>query len=85
MQGDVRFEPTSALVANDNGLADIKQIADLARHFLCEQGQLFFEHGFEQGTAVRNILINLGFVDARTAQDLNGHDRITWARWPMFK
>ncbi len=78
-QGDVRFEPESALVASDNGLADIKHIADMARNFLTSQGKLFFEHGFEQGHAVRSILLNLGFEKAQTAQDLNGHDRITWA------
>lgn len=79
MQGDVRFEPTSALVAKDNGLADIKHIADIARSFLTTKGKLFFEHGFEQGGAVRSILVNLGYKHPKTAQDLNGHDRITWA------
>jgi len=81
-QGDVRFEPASALVARDNGLADIKHIADMARSFLTAQGQLFFEHGFEQGDAVRSILLTLGFEAAQTKQDLNGHDRITWAVLP---
>lgn len=78
-QGDVRFEPASALIASDNGLADIKHIADVARSFLTPHGKLFFEHGFEQGHAVRRILLNLGFEKAQTAQDLNGQDRITWA------
>lgn len=78
-QGDVRFEPASALIANENGLADIKHIAETARNFLTSQGQLFFEHGFEQGIAVRNILLGLGFDNVETRQDLNGHDRITWA------
>jgi release factor glutamine methyltransferase len=78
-QGDVRFEPNSALIASDNGLADIKHIANIARRFLTEQGQLFFEHGFAQAEAVRNILTGLGFDNPKTEQDLNGHDRITWA------
>jgi len=43
---------------------------------------LFFEHGFEQGDAVRSILLTLGFEAAQTKQDLNGHDRITWAVLP---
>lgn len=81
-QGDVRFEPSSALIASDNGLGDIKHIADIARRFLSSKGQLFFEHGYEQGHAVRSILLNLGFEKAQTAQDLNGHDRITWAILP---
>ena len=78
-QGDVRFEPTSALVAQDQGLADIKHIAAIARKFLTVQGRLFFEHGFEQGFAVRNILTALGYENVQTEQDLNKHDRVTWA------
>ena len=78
-QGDVRFEPESALIAKDNGLADIKHIAEIARQFLFKQGQLYFEHGYEQGKAVRDILERFGFENAQTVQDLNGHDRITWA------
>ena len=78
-QGDVRFEPSSALISQDNGLADIKHIADLARNYLVSQGRLFLEHGFEQAAEVRSILENLGFENAQTVQDLNGHERITWA------
>ena len=78
-QGDVRFEPESALIAKDNGLADIKHIAEIACQFLSKQGQLYFEHGYEQGKAVRDILERFGFENAQTVQDLNGHDRITWA------
>lgn len=81
-QGDVRFEPASALVANEQGLADIKHIAKVAGNFLMPQGALFFEHGYEQGQAVRNILLALGFENSQTEQDLNGHDRITWTILP---
>jgi len=78
-QGDVRFEPKSALIADEQGLADIKHIADVARAFLTAKGKLFFEHGFEQGHAVREILNTLGYENPQTEQDLNGNDRITWA------
>lgn len=81
-QGDVRFEPKSALVATEQGLADIKHIAKQARQFLNFNGKLFFEHGFEQGQAVRTILTDLGYKNAQTRQDLNGHDRISWAYLP---
>ena len=80
-EGDVRFEPESALVANEKGLSDIKHIAENARHYLQKQGSLFFEHGFEQGEIVRNILTHWGYENAQTVKDLNGHDRITWAIW----
>jgi len=81
-QGDVRFEPSSALVAFEQGLADIKHIANKARSFLNTDGKLFFEHGFEQGHAVRTILTDLGYENAQTKQDLNGHERISWAIYP---
>ena len=83
-QGDVRFEPKSALVATEQGLSDIKHIASEARHFLNAQGQLFFEHGFEQGDAVRAILTDLGYKNVKTTHDLNGHERISWAKFPGF-
>lgn len=78
-QGDVRFEPISALVAKEQGLADIKHIAKQAIRYLNTSGKLFFEHGFEQGQAVRDILVACGYQNQQTAQDLNGLDRITWA------
>jgi len=81
-QGDVRFEPKSALVSSEQGLADIKHIANKARCFLNTEGKLFFEHGFEQGHAVRTILTDLGYKNAQTKQDLNGHERISWAIYP---
>jgi len=78
-QGDVRFEPTSALISKEQGLADIKHITKQATAYLKPQGKLFFEHGFEQGKMVRDILTRCGYHNPKTVQDLNGHDRITWA------
>jgi release factor glutamine methyltransferase len=83
-QGDVRFEPKSALVANEQGLADIRHIANKAQTFLNTDGKLFFEHGFEQGYAVRELLTDLGYKNVQTQQDLNGHDRISWATFTGF-
>ena len=78
-QGDVRFEPESALVADEQGLGDIKHIAQQSLKFLDVQGAIFFEHGFDQSLAVRQILINLGYQQVKTVKDLNNHDRVTWA------
>lgn len=80
-QGDVRFEPDSALVAKEQGLADIKHIALESLSYLAINGTLYFEHGFEQAEDVRNILTELGYKNAQTQKDFNGHDRITWARY----
>ncbi len=82
VHGDVRFEPKSALVANEQGLADIKCIARESRNYLAKKGKLFFEHGFQQGAHVRNILSALGYQGIQTVKDLNEHERITWAEVP---
>ena len=76
-QGDVRFEPLSALVADEHGLADIKLIATQALPFLKPEGCLMFEHGYNQGEAVRQLLAMLGYHQIETHQDYGGNDRIT--------
>lgn len=77
-QGDVRFEPLSALVAKDEGLADIEKIASKAKEYLSKGGYLFFEHGYNQGSAVRNIMLALNFTGVKTIQDYAENDRVTF-------
>lgn len=83
LQGDVRFEPKSALVAADNGLADIVYIATQARQYLRNAGGLFFEHGYQQGAMVRTILTDLGYADIASITDLSGNERVTWATYSV--
>lgn len=78
-QGDLRFEPASALASGGDGLDDIRRIVDGARHHLNPQGWLLFEHGWNQGDAVRGLLAATGYVDAFTARDLEDRDRVTGA------
>ena len=80
-QGDVRFEPKSALVAEQQGLADIIHIATEARKYFAEQGFLLLEHGYEQSAQVQKILSELGYSEIKTVKDLSGNDRITKARY----
>ncbi|RQW64053.1 peptide chain release factor N(5)-glutamine methyltransferase [Vibrio viridaestus] len=80
-EGDVRFEPSSALVASENGLADIRTISIQAVHFLQEGGWLMFEHGYQQAESVREILQALGYHDVITEQDYSGNDRVTIGRY----
>ena len=82
-EGDVRFEPRSALVAPDNGLADLAAIVQQATGKLVAGGWLLLEHGFEQGEAVRTLLAQAGFVQVGTAQDLGGNDRVTFGQHPV--
>ena len=83
--GDVRFEPHSALIAADDGYADLFAIAEQARDFLCDNGFLLLEHGFEQAEKMRKYLQQLGYVDAQTLLDYGGNDRVAVARWPSKK
>ena len=79
--GDVRFEPKSALVAQDNGLADIKTISENARDYLLNEGWLLFEHGYDQGAAVREILQGFGYSNVETQKDYAGNDRVTLGQY----
>ena len=80
-EGDVRFEPASALVAGADGLDDIREIVAQAPAHLEAGGWLLLEHGFEQAAAVRALFAARGFVDVDSRRDLGGHQRITLGRW----
>lgn len=79
--GDVRYEPRHALVSASNGLHDIARIAEETRNALLSGGHLMFEHGFEQAPAAERILDKLGYSEIRTHRDLQGHQRVTEARY----
>lgn len=76
-EGDVRFEPRSALVAGVDGLDDIRRIIAQAPDHLTPAGWLMLEHGFDQAGAVRELLALRGFRNVESRHDLNGHERIT--------
>ena len=81
-RGDVRFEPLTALIAEDHGLADIRNIIKQAVSYLSPLGWLMFEHGYDQGESVRKLFNEHGFVEIATYQDLGGNDRVTIGRLP---
>ncbi len=80
-QGDVRFEPLTALVAADHGFADIELIITNARQFLANNGWVLIEHGWQQGERVRNIFIDKGYCCVETFRDYGGNERVTVGRW----
>ncbi len=80
-EGDVRFEPASALVAGADGLDDIRQIVHEAPEHLEAGGWLLLEHGYDQAEAVRALFAARGFTDVESRRDLGGHQRITLGRW----
>lgn len=81
-QGDLRFEPVSALASGADGLVAIRQIVDTALQHLSNRGWLLLEHGYDQGAQVRSLLGQHGFLDVQTWPDLAGHDRISGGRCP---
>lgn|SRR5690625_1286383 len=76
-QPELRAEPTKALTDGDNGLQDLTKIILQAPRFLKQGGSLWLEHGWNQAHHVRELLLNTGFSEVRSIQDLSGIDRIS--------
>lgn len=76
-EGDLRFEPPSALSSGADGLGAIREIVRAAPAHLAPRGWLLLEHGLGQGEAVRALLREAGFVDIATECDLENRERVT--------
>ena len=79
-QGDLRFEPISALTDHGNGLTCLENIISGAKHHLSPNGLLAVEHGFDQSEAVLALMKQAGFQDNQTYLDLGGHHRVVSGR-----
>lgn len=84
-QGDVRFEPRSALVASAQGLADLAALINGAGHFLHPGGWLLLEHGCCQGDRVRQLLFQAGYQHIASHNDYAGHERVSAGRYGAVK
>ena len=80
-QGDVRFEPLSALVANDAGYADLRHIIELAPSYLNSKGALLLEHGWQQGEKVWSIFQENHWEMVETVRDYGDNERVTLGFW----
>lgn len=80
-EGDLRFEPKRALVAAQQGLADIAHICRHAGRFLQDSGWLGIEHGYDQADAVARLLRESGFQQIHCVHDLAGHARVSVGQW----
>lgn len=76
-QGDLRFEPKTALIAAQRGLSDIRTIAKTARDKLGNGGFLLVEHGYNQQNDVQNLFRSLGYCNIQAHTDLSGQPRVT--------
>lgn len=80
-QGDVRYEPRSALIAEQQGLADLAQLIAQAPSYLLPGGWLLLEHGWQQGQAVRQLFLQQGFAQVSSHRDYAKLERITVGQW----
>ncbi|WP_025917051.1 peptide chain release factor N(5)-glutamine methyltransferase [Herminiimonas sp. CN] len=76
-QGDLRFEPVSALTDHADGLSALRTIVAGAAAHLVQDGWLLLEHGFDQAAAVRELLIAQGYQQVQSWQDLAGIERVS--------
>lgn len=76
-QGDVRFEPRSALTSGITGLDDIEYLCQHAKQHLLNHGYLIIEHGYDQQQSVKDCFIRNGFSTVEQRQDLSGQPRMT--------
>ncbi len=79
-QGDLRFEPASALASGTDGLDDIRRIVDGAGSHLEPGGWLLLEHGYDQAVRVRELLERAGFAEVFSVRDLGDIERVSGGR-----
>lgn len=79
-EGDVRFEPRTALAAGAEGLDAIRAIVAQAPAHLADGGWLLLEHGYDQGEAVPALLRGAGYAEVFMERDLAGLARISGGR-----
>lgn len=82
-QGDVRYEPRSALVAESSGLACLASIIGGAGEHLHPGGWLAVEHGWRQGESVRALFLQAGFSRIETRRDYGGNERVSIGLWAV--
>lgn len=80
-QGDIRFEPLSALVANEKGLSDIRHIISLAPQYIITGGWLLIEHGWQQAEDVQALFSQTGYTNIKTYKDYAGNNRVTLGQY----
>ena len=82
-QGDLRFEPLTALASGRDGLDDIRLIIQEAPSHLSPNGWLMLEHGYDQAEKVAELLTLSGFDQVSHVKDLSGMLRVTLGRMPQ--
>jgi release factor glutamine methyltransferase len=81
-EGDLRFEPRTALTDEADGLRALDAVVAGAAAHLSPFGWLGLEHGWTQGPAVRALLDAAGFVEVGTLRDAEHRERLSVGRRP---
>ncbi len=81
-QGDVRYEPVSALASGADGLDDIRKLVVDAPRILKTGGWILLEHGFDQSRIIHNLMNKNNFINIATLRDLAGLERVSYAQKP---
>ena len=84
VEGDLPYEPHSALVGGESGLEAYLEIIEQSKTRLKKGGLIAFEHGFDQALDLQALLKENGFIDIETIQDFAGLDRVTIGVKPML-
>lgn len=77
---DMTFEPKTALISNNTGLADLTIICQYSVKHLYPHGWLFLEHGWNQGKYIRKLFYKFGFTNIHTICDYHNCERITYGQ-----
>lgn len=81
-QGDVCFEPASALTAGPQGLDELRCLIKDAPRVLVPGGWIVLEHGINQAKSIRKLLNDMAFTNIATTRDLAGLERVSCAQKP---
>jgi len=81
-QGDVCFEPASALTSGPHGLNDLRSLTEDAPRALKPGGWIVLEHAMDQAGNLRNLLNNIAFINIATTRDLAGLERVSCGQKP---
>jgi len=84
-EGDLRFEPSSALTDGDDGLTAYRRIFEMAHKYLHPEGLILVEHGHDQSATICELVKQLNYSSIKTHQDLAGILRVVTARHPSFE
>jgi len=77
LQGDLRFEPPSALTDGADGVQAYRTLIRDSVRFLNPHGVILLEHGYQQKSVIQSLLLQYGYSGVQTLTDLGGNDRVT--------